>query len=464
MGKSRPLCMLLLLCLANLLFTGGICIAMSVQHLISAGSLIVLVLCSLCLLSTSLFCALISNNILRSYVEPIESSVSKALAATGTNLKNTGEVDYDLEAAVDQLVNAFNASRQRERLIAEYSSDILCCLDERHRILSLNKQAESVFGYQLISLLSKNVDSLVFDGDKQAFIAYLDACRNAPPVKTCECRVRNSSGKLIDLEWQVEWSESLKCFFSLSRDITDRKEKQRLKTEIMAMVGHDLRAPMVTVSYVLEHLMNGDLGRLPEATDEPIARARGSVNHMLTLINRLLDAEHLESGELKLDLRIIPLSEVYEQCKQLLHDLAGEKRQTLLWPETERLAMANFDRSCQILCNLVSNAIKWSGEGSTIRTTETSDSHFITIRVADQGPGIAEERRQTIFERFKSSELKNDILKSSGLGLYIAKKLALLQGGSIGLESSAEKGSTFWFSLKEISLAEAESMLHDDST
>lgn len=449
MKISNPIVLLIIMVCINAILLVAVSLGIKAQIPQSEEKTRLLILCALSFLSTAFIAVAAGSRFINSFVEPMEIAASKILAVLDTE-KTKGQPEKEIADLTADLVTELETSRQRERLIADYSSDILCSLDERRRFLDLNIQSELVWRYPIISLLATPLDTLVCADDKDDFLQYFEACKQEAQSKPLECRVLARTGKLIDLEWQVEWSPSSQQYFCLAKNITDRKENQRLKAEITAMVGHDLRAPVSSLSFLLENLRAGTFGELPEDVCEKIDKARDNVGQMLNLINQLLDAEKLEGGQMEVELRVIPLSELYESCQDLLGDLAQRSGVELQFPlDSTSMAMADFDRSLQILCNLVSNAIKWSPKQSSIVVSEKIDSKFVTVSVADKGPGIPKERQQAIFERFKSiDQRKEKTITSSGLGLYIAKKLVELQGGLMGLVSSSEEGSTFSFSMK----------------
>ena len=453
MRLSNPIIFLLVLVVVNAVSILLIAFSSRALIVLPEDKLRMMFLCALSFLCSGSISVILGSKLISAFVEPMELAASKMLAVVGGAQRddNKTESKADLSELTDKLITELETSRQRERLIADYASDILCCLDEQRRLLDLNIQSESVLGYPIISLLATPLDLLIHTVDKDAYLAYFAACKVQTQSKPLECRVVSREGKLIDLEWQIEWSPSLSQYYCLAKNISDRKENQRLKAEITAMVGHDLRAPVSSLSFLLDNLQAGTFGQLPKEAGERVEKASDNVGTMLKLINQLLDAEKLEGGQMEVDLKIIPLSELYENCQELLGDLAEKRRLRLKFPEdSSTIVMADFDRSVQILCNLLSNAIKWSPEGADIVVSETCDGKLVQIHVKDRGPGIAADRQQGIFERFKSMDLRADkSLASSGLGLYIAKKLIELQGGAISLKSKVGEGSTFSISFKQ---------------
>lgn len=446
MKIRNPITILIFLSAAN-----GLMLATACFFAHPEDRIFLLIIGGLTFLLTSVIAVCFGRILIGAFVEPAEVAMSRMLAAINASGCETAAIrESDLAQLADRLVSELENSRQRERLIADYSSDVLCRADEAGKITDLNIQSESVWEYPILSLVATPLEMLVLPEHRIELRKYLEACKTEPQTRPFECRVQTQTGRLIDLEWQIEWSQSLKCFFCLAKNITDRREIERLKAEITAMVGHDLRAPAGALSFTVENLRSGTFGQIPSEADLQLARAQDNIKQMLNLINQLLDAEKLEGGQLEVNLKIIPLSELYDQCDNLLQDLGRKKNVEITFPDSDTLVSADFDRTVQILSNLLSNAIKWTPPSTVIEVTETLEGNQVKISVSDTGPGISEERQPTIFQRFKSKDASDKILASSGLGLYLAKKLTELQGGRIGFSSTVGQGSTFWFTLNQV--------------
>lgn len=393
-----------------------------------------------------------ARRLLTDFIEPnelvfakLQSAVSDEYIAAETSQLALSRLAV---AAIEELEN----SRQAGAVIAEYSSDILCSLDANLRIMELNASAEKIWQHPNIALIGSNIIDLAFAQDQNKLRQYFDSAKTLEQAGEIECQMRTLNGQSIDVSWTAEWSNSINIFYCIGKDITESKQIQRLRAEITAMVGHDLRAPVSGLSFFIEGLLSGEFGKINEQGAARVLRCRDSVEQMLRLINQLLDAEKIESGELKAELKILPVSEIVETAQSLLAAFAEKKNLKIEAEESTLLVNADFDRSVQILANLLSNAIKFSPDGSTIRIMQSCQDHLVTVSVEDQGPGIAAEHWQEIFQRFKS--LGESSEGSSGLGLYLAKNLAELQGGSMGLSSVPGKGSRFWFSMKAASEAD----------
>ena len=449
---KNPIFLLLVSLVLQFMLLLTICLVFSPAQCGTDSSRTISCACLLLFLFSAAFSWLVGRSILRVYVNQNELVSAKLMAGMADNAQPGSVTEL-----ADRILKELESSQQREKLIADFSSDLLCCLTEDRKVLELNVQAEKTLGHSSMSLLANKLDSIVLPEDQSSLIGYFEQIRAAgSSTPTLECRVRRQSGELVDIEWQCEWSNSKQCFYCLGKDISDRKQSQRLKAEISAMITHDLRAPVTGVSYFLQSLEKGQFGAIPETTVGEIASVQEGIGRMLLLINQLMDAEKLEGGRMEADIKIVPLSEVYEYCKSMMTALAAKKDLALNFPESETLVFADYDQINQVFCNLVSNAIKYSPARSTIEVAEETQFNLVKVSVKDSGPGIPEELKAQIFERFKTCKNPDDkvVSGSSGLGLYLAKKLAELQGGNIGVKSLPGQGSTFWFTLRKASEAD----------
>ena len=240
----------------------------------------------------------------------------------------------------------------------------------------------------------------------------------------------------------------------------DLKRLDQAKSEFLSIASHELRTPMTSIKGSLSLLTSGVVGPLDVNALRLIKIAEGETDRLIRLINDLLDLAKIESGNLPLGLRWESWDEF---CGKTLDGLTGLAMKANVRLEQMSLPAIEVnidrDRLQQVITNLVSNAVKFSPQGGVVRVTVSrSTSGDLVISVIDQGPGIAQEDRDLIFEKFRQgASASNPIVKGTGLGLAIAKALVSEHGGSIGVDSEIGKGSTFWFTLpqwREKALAE----------
>lgn len=232
-------------------------------------------------------------------------------------------------------------------------------------------------------------------------------------------------------------------------DITAMKEVERVKNEFISTVSHELRTPLTAII--------GSLGLVREtATDlDPDAAnfldmAYQNSERLSVLINDVLDLEKIESGQMTIDLRPLDLRRELEHAvriNQPYADIHGTRLRLL--PGEDFTVSADPDRLLQVLTNLLSNAAKFSPEGSEVEVSAARNGSAVRIAVRDRGPGIPESFRGSIFQRFERSDNSDTRRKGgTGLGLSICKALVERMNGSIGFESEPGKGTTFYFDLQ----------------
>jgi signal transduction histidine kinase len=222
-----------------------------------------------------------------------------------------------------------------------------------------------------------------------------------------------------------------------------------LKSAFLATMSHELRTPLNSIIGFTGIILRERVGPLNEEQKKQLNMVRRSSQHLLSLINDVLDISKIEAGQLKVASEKIDLRQIVEKAEQSTRPLAEGKGLELgldISPEIETI-MGDSRRVEQILLNLLSNAIKFTEKGSVRIVCETDEGNVI-VKVTDTGMGIKAEDMETIFKSFR--QIDSGISRKydgTGLGLSISKKLVELMGGNIWVTSTWGSGSTFGFSL-----------------
>jgi PAS domain S-box-containing protein len=246
----------------------------------------------------------------------------------------------------------------------------------------------------------------------------------------------------------------------LERATADRlREIDRLKSDFLASMSHELRTPLNSIIGYSEVILDGIDGELPEPAAEDVQAIHDSGQHLLALINDILDLAKIEAGRMELDLEPTPLDLVIEEIQRITKVLIKSKPVELYFdiPSEFPWLYADRVRLRQILNNLVSNAIKFTERGEVAVKAEVQDEKGIAlITVRDTGIGISADNYALIFEQFRQVDSGSTRKAGgTGLGLPITRRLVEMHGGEIWLESELGKGSTFSFT---IPLARRESL------
>jgi signal transduction histidine kinase/CheY-like chemotaxis protein len=234
------------------------------------------------------------------------------------------------------------------------------------------------------------------------------------------------------------------------------EQANELKTQFLANMSHELRTPLNSIINFTRILMSGMRGPVSEAQADYLNRVRNSGEHLLGLINDILDLSKIEAGKMELFKEPLNIGELVHSVMSSAAGLIKGKPIELCHEIAADLPTIEADRTRvrQILLNLLSNAAKFTDEG-TITVQVVRQERQVLISVRDTGIGISPEHQALIFEEFRQVEgASNRRYEGTGLGLAICRRLIELHGGRIWLESQPGTGSTFSFTLPFVSAAQ----------
>ena len=249
--------------------------------------------------------------------------------------------------------------------------------------------------------------------------------------------------------------------FQLTQEaVEEMREIDRLKSQFLANMSHELRTPLNSIIGFSRVILKGIDGPVTDLQQQDLEAIHNSGQHLLDMINDILDLSKIDAGKMELNIEEVQLGEVIDSVMSTAGGLVKEKPIRLVNNTPANLPNVYADRTRirQVMINLLSNAAKFTDEGTvTVDTSISSNTNGqaeLMISVTDTGIGIAPEDHDKLFEPFSQVDA-SPTRKSggSGLGLSISRRLVELQGGRIGLESAAEGGSTFYFTLPMVSTA-----------
>jgi signal transduction histidine kinase/ActR/RegA family two-component response regulator len=238
-----------------------------------------------------------------------------------------------------------------------------------------------------------------------------------------------------------------------SRELHDANVQLRAasqaKNEFLSRMSHELRTPLTAISGFSELL---SLSSIDGDMQDWVAMIRKGSDHLLRLVNEVLDISRIESGDLSISAETIPLAEVLTDALELMRPLAASRNVTIHAsspPAGAGYVIADSQRLKQVLINLISNAIKYNREGGEVRiSVELNPSDRLRIGVSDTGLGIDESSIAKLFVPFERLDAASSGVDGTGLGLALSRNLVEMMGGELGVVSKPGTGSTFWIELE----------------
>jgi len=243
--------------------------------------------------------------------------------------------------------------------------------------------------------------------------------------------------------------ENVRLFKELESVNRDLAAASQHKSEFLANMSHELRTPLNAVIGFSEVLSEGLFGELNAKQEEYARDIHASGQHLLSLINDILDLSKIEAGRMELELTEFDLPTAIENALILVRERAGRRGIALETGIDERLGQLQADerKIRQVILNLLSNAIKFTPEGGRIGVTARLSDSSVEIFVSDTGIGIAPEDQEAVFEEFRQVGRSDKKAEGTGLGLTLCRKFIELHGGRIWVVSEPGSGSTFTFAI-----------------
>jgi PAS domain S-box-containing protein len=371
-------------------------------------------------------------------------------------------------------------AEERFQLLVESVQDYaIFMLDPSGRVTSWNRGAERIKGYRREEIIGRHFS---------IFYTAPDLARRKPARGLAAAERR---GRWVDEGYRVRKDGSqflasvtitalrdeagtLRGFAKVTRDIThmrklqervlnaERRETSRmrelaaqmrsleeLKSQFLKLASHELRTPVSLIRGYLSLFEDGGLGPLNEDGLAAVAVLREQSAHLHFLVDQLLQAAAVQAGSIELSISTMDLREQLHHAVSWAREIAGPGQSVeLTVPEVPVLVAADPDRLGMILRNLLDNAIKYSPEGSPVRSALSQSSREAHVRVSDDGIGVPREQRRRLFDAF-GRHVNGDTasIRGAGLGLYLARSLARLHGGDVELEPESSGGSTFLLTL-----------------
>lgn len=333
-------------------------------------------------------------------------------------------------------------------------------LDENLKIIFVNEQAIKIIGIAEEELIGHYTQELAIKNDLvRTLVQDLMVAENTPSNKAIPIKIysNNKEGYFekeilhISVTPTGEQVKQLIGHVIILRNITEYKELDFAKTNFIATVSHEFKTPISSIKMSLQLLENKQIGTLNEEQENLLESIKEDANRLLKITGELLNMTQVESGNIQLS--ILP----NDPKEILLYAINATKTQAeqkhiafeITAPENVPHVLADNEKTAWVLINLLSNAIRYSYDNSSIQLMIASHDDKVTISVKDTGQGIAPQYKDKIFNRY--FRIPGTKKEGTGLGLAISKEFIEAQGGSISVDSEFGSGSTFTIALLVVS-------------
>jgi PAS domain S-box-containing protein len=372
-----------------------------------------------------------------------------------TGYRGTGRDTTEMR----RVTEALRTSESQLREITDTVPAWITYVDAGQRLRFHNRAYQEVFGLKQEELEGKTLREILGDEVYETIRPRVEEVLRGYPV-VYERAQKTARGGTRDyvLNYFPRYGEGADegkviGFYTLANDVTELKRIDRMKSEFVSTVSHELRTPLTSIRGSLGLISGGVAGQLPEAVKTLVGIAKSNCERLIRLINDILDIEKIESGKMNLDLQVIELKPLLEQALAANEGYGAAKNVSLnlqFSDDGELMVRADSDRLTQVVTNLLSNAMKFSPVDGVVEIHVACSESRVRVEVRDRGPGIPEEFRKRIFQKFSQADSSDTRQKGgTGLGLNISRAIIERLGGSIGFETRTGAGTTFFFELPE---------------
>ncbi|MFZ5515096.1 MAG: HAMP domain-containing sensor histidine kinase [Candidatus Zhuqueibacterota bacterium] len=350
-------------------------------------------------------------------------------------------------------LNKIITEKNKTETILKNIADGVIVTDPNHKILVLNSIAESWFGLTEMEVIDQPIEKLIYE---QKLLSLINDVINGNDQENASVEIEIKPAdrkKSIVLQAKaaqvINTKHELIGIVTVFRDVTKEKEIDKMKTDLVSMVAHELRSPLTSIAGFSELLL--DSGVSQDQSKEYAEIILKESNRLGDLINKFLDISRIESGKSQVNKTYVNMKHVIENILEMNMYLAEQKGMDLQIEIPEDLSTVWVDQEMmgEVVLNLFSNAVKYSPDGKKIIISVEDNAREQVVSVIDQGYGIGQKSIDKIFNKFYRVTDNENIqdVTGSGLGLSLVKEIVELHDGAIWVESELNKGSRFSFSI-----------------
>jgi len=384
--------------------------------------------------------------------------VSAAASQVAASINNA-ELYRMIRESAERMGGMLRAQQEEAfkiRAILEGIADGVMVADARGNVILLNAAAEEILGMSREEITGRPIHELsgLYGAAGDTWLALIKEWAQALPAKreptSFESQFETEEDVVSVHMAPVLMGDEFLGTVSVFRDITREVAVDRMKSELISTVSHQLRTPMTSIKGYTDLLYLETVGEINEAQRRFLSIIKSNADRLALLANDLLDISRIETGRMRLNVEFIHISAIIIEIAASLRGQIEEKGLSLKLdiPDSLPPTYGDRDRVTQILTNLIDNARHYTPAGGQITVSAQVRGNFLQVSVADTGIGIAPKDQEKIFDRFYRADhsLVQEVA-GTGLGLSIAKSFVEMHGGEIWVESEPGQGSTFSFTL-----------------
>lgn len=343
-------------------------------------------------------------------------------------------------------------TRSRLRTLVNRISDGVMCTNHEHRVALANPAFLRMIGCAAESMIGSGMDDFINVPRIREMIQEALVASDSEVTELTEEILINDPAQAEEMILNVRCAPFRDRtgrnigVITVLHDITALKKMDRMKSEFVSMVSHEIRSPMNSVLMQIQVILDGLAGELTEKQRDILTRAFQKIDNLAHMTTELLDLARIESGLITLEREPVSMTDVIRDQVAFQLPMAASASIQLIVdvPETLPPVLANRRNMEEVLSNLITNAIKYSPGGGQVTIAASILNDYLCIRVKDTGMGIGTEDQHRIFQRFyRVKDEKTRYINGTGLGLAIVKSILEFHQGRIKVQSQEGEGSTF---------------------
>lgn len=378
----------------------------------------------------------------------------------------TEEYSKRLEKQVEEKTQEIVQAKTHIEAIVENLASGLIEYDDQFTLLRINRAAETLLGVDRAEVVGKKI--LPGGGNTPHWQALASILHPAPSPAAADMKGAGTEPATTTDELAIQYPLERELqvitvpiagqtvpkrqgFIKLIRDITREKNIARSKSEFISIAAHQLRTPLSAIKWTLDMVLNGDEGPLGASQSKLLRNSYETNERMIQLVNDLLNVARIEEGRFGYEFKQADIMTVVQSALEFVKVVAREKGVTVN-VETPNgkppLFVFDANKVTLALQNLVDNAVKYTPDGGSVTLIVGTQGEYLTVDIRDTGIGIPQNQINMLFTKFfRADNALRMQTSGSGMGLYLAKNIALRHGGSLRVESKEGAGSTFSFKL-----------------